>query len=128
MVNCQSMAAETRNDLDLIYAALSDPSRRSILSRLREGEATVGEVAAPLGMAAPSVSKHLKVLERAGLIQRRVEGRTHHLSLRRDGLRGASEWLDFYRSFWEGGVDRLSSLATELERQRPEPSPGARSR
>jgi len=120
------MPVSTEATLDVLFSALSDPSRRAILRRLAEGEATVGEVAAPLRMAAPSVSKHLKVLESAGLIQRRVEGRTHHLSLRPEPLRTASEWLAFYRSFWEGGVDRLAELAAELETPRPRAKKPAR--
>jgi DNA-binding transcriptional ArsR family regulator len=110
------MTAKTDEQLDRLFSALADPSRRTILLKLAEGEATVGQVAAPLRMAAPSVSKHLKVLETAGLIQRRVEGRTHHLSLRPAALRTASEWLTYYRPFWEEGVDRLADLAAELDR------------
>lgn len=109
------MATKTEQRLDALFSALADPSRRAILRRLAEGEATVGQVAAPLKMAAPSVSKHLKVLENAGLIERRVDGRTHHLSLRPTALRTASEWLAHYRPFWEEGVDRLSALAADLE-------------
>jgi DNA-binding transcriptional ArsR family regulator len=110
------MTTKTDEQLDRLFSALADPSRRQILLRLADGEATVGQVAAPLRMAAPSVSKHLKVLETAGLIQRRVEGRTHHLSLRPAALRTASEWLMHYRPFWEEGVDRLADLAAELDR------------
>lgn len=103
--------------LDRAYGALADPARRSILRRLAHGEATVGDVAAPLDMALPSVSKHIKVLERAGLIGRRVEGRRHFLHLEPRALRTAEEWLGFYRPFWEGGADKLSSLVEELERE-----------
>lgn len=110
-----SMPTRTDEKLDAVFSALADPSRRSILLRLAEGEATVGQVAAPLKMAPPSVSKHLKVLETAGLIGRRVEGRTHHLSLKPGALRTASDWLAHYRRFWEEGADRLSNLAAELE-------------
>jgi len=113
------MHAATDMKLDVLFSALADPSRRAILRRLADGEATVGEVAAPLRMAAPSVSKHLKVLERAGLITRRVEGRMHHLSLRPEPLRTASDWLSFYRGFWEGGADRLAELAADLESAAP---------
>ena len=78
------MATKSEARLDLIYSALSDPSRRLILQRLSQGEATVGDVSAPLRVSAPSVSKHLKVLEHAGLIGRRVEGRKHYLFLKAD--------------------------------------------
>jgi DNA-binding transcriptional ArsR family regulator len=105
--------------LDDVFGALADPSRRAILHRLAAGEATVGEVAEPLDMALPSVSKHVRILERSGLIQRRVEGRRHWLRLRPDGLRTAGELLDFYRPFWEASVDRLASLTEELARQGP---------
>lgn len=100
--------------LDEIFGALADPSRRAILARLMAGEATVGEVAEPLRMAPPSVSKHVRVLERAGLIERRVLGRQHWLRLRPGGLSTAGTYIDFYRPFWEASVDRLADLTTEL--------------
>jgi DNA-binding transcriptional ArsR family regulator len=111
------MGNEPTEVLDRVYAALSDPARRSIVRRLARGEATVGEVAKPLDMALPSVSKHIKVLERAGLVARRVEGRRHFLRLEPNALRTAGEWLSFYRPFWEGGADRLSALVAELDEQ-----------
>lgn len=100
--------------LDHVFSALSDPTRRAILARLVVGEATVGDVAAPLKMALPSVSKHVRLLERSGLISRRVDGRRHWLSLSPDGLRTAGDYLDFYRPFWSQGVDRLAELTGEL--------------
>lgn len=103
--------------LDGVFGALADPSRRAILARLAKGEATVGDVAAPLDMALPSVSKHVRILERSGLIERRVDGRRHWLRLRPDGLRTAGDYLDFYRPFWEASVDRLADLTGELIRQ-----------
>ena len=102
--------------LDRVYGALSDPTRRAILVRLADGQATVGEVAAPLEMALPSVSKHVKILERAGLISRRVEGRRHWLRLEPAALHTADEWMAFYRPFWKASVDRLAEVAAELER------------
>jgi DNA-binding transcriptional ArsR family regulator len=109
--------------LDGVFGALADPSRRAILARLATGEATVGDVAAPLNMALPSVSKHVRVLERSGLIERRVEGRRHWLRLRPEGLRSAADLLDFYRPFWDASVDRLADLTAELAAQ---PSGGPR--
>jgi len=100
--------------LDGVFNALADPSRRAILAQLATGEATVGDVAAPLDMALPSVSKHVRILERSGLIERRVDGRRHWLRLRPDGMRTAGEYLDFYRPFWEASVDRLTHLTVEL--------------
>ncbi len=111
--------------LDDVFGALADPSRRAILARLAQGEATVGDVAAPLNMALPSVSKHVRILERSGLIQRRVEGRRHWLRLRPDGLRTAGELLDFYRPFWEASVDRLALLTEELAGLAPSTRTGA---
>lgn len=96
--------------LDDVFYALSDPTRREILGRLTEGEATVKEIAGPFNMSLPAVSKHLKVLERAGLLVRQVDGRTHRMRLQPDGLKTASEWVDHYRRFWEVQFDRLSAF------------------
>jgi DNA-binding transcriptional ArsR family regulator len=104
--------------LDVVFAALADPNRRAILQRLARGEASVGEVAAPLGLAAPTVTKHLKALERAGLITRRIEGRTHHLSLDPAGFRSAAEFLASYERFWQLSLGRLKDLVAELARER----------
>jgi DNA-binding transcriptional ArsR family regulator len=100
--------------LDRVFGALADSTRRAILAQLAGGEATVGDVAEPLRMALPSVSKHIRVLERSGLIARRVEGRRHWLRLSPEGLRTAADFIDFYRPFWEQSVDRLAALTTEL--------------
>ncbi len=94
--------------LTAAFSALADPTRRAVLERLSEGEATVGELAAPLQMSLPAVSKHLKVMERAGLLQRRREGRRHIMSLDAGPMSAATEWLDHYRRFWEGNFDRLA--------------------
>ena len=96
--------------LDLIFAALADATRRSIIEQLRKGEATVGEVAAPHAMSLPAVSKHLRVLEDAGLLRRRVEGRTHLLTVNAKPLAQATDWLERQRKFWEGSFDRLATL------------------
>ena len=93
--------------LDRTFAALADPTRRAILDRLSAGEATVNELAKPFPISTQAVSKHLAVLERAGLIER---GRTAQLRpsrLRGNALRDAARWLDSYRDFWEGGADRM---------------------
>jgi len=103
-----------QRSLDGIFGALADPSRRAILAQLASGEATVGEVAEPLAMALPSVSKHVAILERAGLIDRRVDGRRHWLRLRADGLRTVNEYVEFYRPFWEASMDRLAGLTAAL--------------
>ena len=98
--------------LDHTFSALSDPTRRAILARLAQGGATVTELARPFDMSLPAVSKHLRVLENAGLMSRRREGRIHHCRLVGEPLQGAADWLEFYRSFWE---TRLESLADYLE-------------
>lgn len=99
--------------LDLIFAALADATRRAIIEQLRKGEATVSEVAAPHDMSLPAVSKHLRVLEDAGLLRRRVEGRTHLLTVNAKPLAQATDWLERQRKFWEGSFDRLATLLEE---------------
>lgn len=105
-------------ELDTVFAALSDPTRRAIVETLARGEATVGALAEPHEMALPSISKHLKVLERAGLINRRVEGRQHWLRLAPEGFRTAAEWFTHYEQFWSESVDRLERLLTQIEDQK----------
>lgn len=104
--------------LDAVFFALSDSTRRAILERLTEGEATVGTVAEPHDMAMPSISKHVKVLERAGLITRRVAGREHWLRLAPEGFASPAEWFSHYQEFWSASVDRLQRLVQELEDER----------
>jgi DNA-binding transcriptional ArsR family regulator len=95
------------DQLSETFAALADPSRRAILARLADGEATVSELAEPLPMTAQAVGKHLRVLERAGLIERRRTAQRRPSRLRAVGLKDAAEWLETYRAFWEGGFDRM---------------------
>ncbi len=104
------MVNQETERLDDVFYALSDPTRREILGRLAAGEATVKELATPFDMSLPAVSKHLKVLERAGLLVRQVDGRTHRMRLQPDGLKTASEWVDHYKRFWEVQLDRLSAF------------------
>ena len=93
--------------LSATFAALADPTRRAILARLIEGEATVNELAEPFPMSAQAVGKHLRVLERAGLIERRRSAQLRPSRLRAVALKDAADWLDGYRRFWEAGFDRL---------------------
>ena len=93
--------------LDRTLAAIADPTRRAILARLAEGETRVTELAAPFAMSLNAVSKHVRVLEQAGLVHRRVEGRVHNLSLDSRPLAEASAWIDGYRRFWEARLDSL---------------------
>jgi DNA-binding transcriptional ArsR family regulator len=97
------------DQFDLTFAALADPTRRAILLRLARGAATVGELAAPFDMAQPSISKHLKVLERAGLISRGREAQTRPCRLETAPLREAAHWIDAYRNLWEDSFNRLDA-------------------
>ncbi len=101
--------------LDQIFSALSDPTRRAILLRLTDGEATVSEVAEPFEMTAPAISKHLRVLEEAGLITRRKDGRTHYLHLNASTLKDAADWLAHYKAFWETQIDSLERYLQETD-------------
>jgi DNA-binding transcriptional ArsR family regulator len=96
------------DQLSATFAALADPTRRAILARLMDGEATVNELAAPFPISAQAVGKHLRVLERAGLIERRRNGQLRPSRLRAVALKEAAEWFDGYRAFWEAGFDRMS--------------------
>jgi DNA-binding transcriptional ArsR family regulator len=103
--------------LDRTFAALADPTRRAVLARLRKGPATVSQVAQPIEMSLYGVSKHVKVLERAGLVEREVRGREHFLSLSAENLERAAEFTERYRAFWEA---RLDSLAKHVEEKHVE--------
>ncbi len=96
--------------LDPVFAALADPTRRAILARLFEGEATVTEVAEPFTTSLPAVSRHIRVLEVAGLVARRREGRIHHLHLVASPLKNAAEWLERYHQFWETQFNSLEQF------------------
>jgi DNA-binding transcriptional ArsR family regulator len=102
--------------LSAVFSALADPTRRAILARLIEGDATVAEIAAPFNMSQPAISRHLKVLEQAGLISRhrRRTARLSHLEAGR--LEEASQWLDRYREFWDERYERLDALLETLQK------------
>ena len=102
------------DQLSLIFGALADPTRRAILARLAEGEATVNELAEPFAMTLPAVSKHLKVLERAGLISRGQQAQWRPCRLEAQSLREASDWVDRYRRFWESSYDKLDAHLRNL--------------
>lgn len=99
--------------LDLLFRALGDRTRRKLIARLADGPATVTELAEPFAMSLPAISRHIRVLERAGLVARRIEGRVHHCALDPQGLGTAEAWLGQYRRFWEG---QLRALARYVER------------
>lgn len=101
--------------LDATFAALADPTRRAILARLATGEASVKELAEPFAMSQPAISKHLKVLERAGLISRGRDAQRRPRQLRGQPLAAAHDWLTQYRQFWEGSFERLDTLLDEMK-------------
>jgi DNA-binding transcriptional ArsR family regulator len=102
-------------NLDATFAALADPTRRAILARLATGEATVNELAAPFAMSQPAISKHLKVLERAGLISRGREAQRRPRKLEPRPLTEATDWIDRYRRIWEANYKRLDAVLQELK-------------
>ena len=99
-----------RGRLDTVFGALADPTRRTILERLTEGEATVGELAEPFDVSLPAISRHLRVLADAGLISRRRDGRLQRCRLVEDPLRDAIAWIVHYGAFWEERLDSLEAL------------------
>jgi len=101
-----------QRQLDRTFAALADPTRRAILERLTRGDITVGELARPFRVSRPAISKHLRVLERAGLVRRERQGRVSRLELDAQAMRTASEWMERYRVFW---TNRLADLKRYVE-------------
>ena len=111
--------------LDATFAALADPTRRAILARLASGEASVTELAKPFAMTQPAISKHLKVLEHAGLISRGRDAQRRPCRIEGQPLAAATSWLERYREFWEGSFQRLDALLEEMKTD--EQNRGARS-
>jgi DNA-binding transcriptional ArsR family regulator len=105
------------DQLSTTFAALADPTRRAILGRLARGETSVGELAAPFKMSLPAISKHLKVLERAGLVARTREAQWRPCKLRAKPLKEVANWLEKYRQFWEEQFDRLDDCLKELQQK-----------
>jgi DNA-binding transcriptional ArsR family regulator len=103
--------------LSTTFAALADPTRRAILARLAAGESSVGELARPFKMSLPGISKHLKVLERAGLIARGKEAQWRPCRLKAAPLKSVSDWIEHYRRFWEESFDRLDDYLHELQKK-----------
>jgi DNA-binding transcriptional ArsR family regulator len=103
--------------LDATFAALADPTRRAILARLAKGDASVMELAAPFAMSQPAISKHLKVLERAGLISRGRDAQRRPCRLAATPLRDANQWIERYREFWEASFDALDDVLEDLKQQ-----------
>ncbi len=109
MVKCLS------RQLDRTFGALADPTRRRILQQLSKGDSCVTELARPYAMSLPAISKHLRVLEKAGLICRRRNGRVHRMNLEAAPMKDASQWIEEYRRFWEESFDRLGEYLKELQ-------------
>lgn len=107
------------DQLSQTFSALADPTRRAILARLATGATTVGDLARPFDMSLPAVSRHLKVLTEAGLIERHTEAQWRRCELRGEGLRAAADWIEFYRQFWEQQFTRLDAF---LQRTAPAPA------
>jgi DNA-binding transcriptional ArsR family regulator len=111
MVKCSPQS------LNRTFGALADPTRRRILEHLAHGELCVTDLARPYTMSLPAVSKHLRVLERAGLVRRRRRGRRHSLKLEAKPMQQASQWMEEYRRFWEESFDRLDEYLKQLQTQ-----------
>jgi len=108
------------DQLSVVFGALADPTRRAILARLAEGDATVNELAAPFTMTLPAISKHLKVLERAGLISRGREAQWRPCKLEAESLREAGEWVDRYKQFWDSSYDKLDAHLRRMMKGSPD--------
>ena len=102
------------------FAALADPTRRAILARLCEGEASVNDLAQPFDMSLPAVSKHLKVLEKAGLISRGREAQWRPARLEPTGMKGVADWLEHYRRYWDASFDRLDAYLKKIQKGDPD--------
>jgi DNA-binding transcriptional ArsR family regulator len=118
-------SSQPRHDpLSATFAALADPTRRAILARLSSGEATVGELAAPFDLSLPAISKHLKVLQRSGLVEQGRQAQWRPCRLRPEPLRDVADWVGQYRRFWEASFDRLDDYLRELQaKERGDPGP-----
>jgi len=112
--------------LSATLSALADPTRRAILARLAGGEATVNEIAAPFAISLPAVSRHLKVLEAAGLISRGREAQWRPCRLQARGLKDVDDWLERYRRFWDERFDRMAEVIAELKKQEKQEPPDER--
>jgi DNA-binding transcriptional ArsR family regulator len=111
------MTTAAVEQLDRVFAALADHTRRAILARLADGQATVNELVAPFALSQPTISKHLKVLERAGLVSRGRDAQYRPVRLQAAPLAGAAQWLGDYRRFWEESLDQLEDYVRGLQRK-----------
>ncbi len=105
----------TPQTLDATFAALADPTRRAILARLATGEATINELAAPFSISQPAITKHVKVLERAGLVTRRIDAQRRPVKLKAEPMKAAANWIEDYRKFWEARFEALDAVLDEMK-------------
>ncbi|WP_298859156.1 metalloregulator ArsR/SmtB family transcription factor [uncultured Gimesia sp.] len=112
------MVNSRTQQLDETFFALSDPTRRAIIARLADGDSTVAELSEPFHVSAPAISKHLKVLERAGLLTRDRDGRTRRCHLIPEPLKEAAEWVEKYQDFWEGKLDQLAKYLEQNKQEK----------
>src|SRR6266700_5206062 len=112
------MVKYSARTLDKTFAALADPTRRQILAHLARGDRRVTDLARPHDMSLPAVSKHLRVLEKAGLLRRRRHGRVHEMQLDAKPLKQAAQWVEEYRKFWEGSLDRLAEYLEKTNKKK----------
>ncbi len=110
------MVNYSSDTLDFVFSALSDPTRRAILQHLAQKDAYVTELAEPFDISLPAISKHLRILETAGLLQRRKEGRSHRIRLNVEPFNEAIAWLEYYRKFWESRLDSLEQFLKKSQR------------
>lgn len=113
------MVEDESDRLDAVFASLADPTRRTLLQRLGDGPLSVGELAAPLAMSLAAASKHIQVLERAGLIRREVQGRVHLCRLDARPLHAGLEWIRHYQQFWERSLDALAEQLAAEDARKP---------
>jgi DNA-binding transcriptional ArsR family regulator len=104
--------------LDRVFGALADPTRRRIVERLSRRSLTIGEIAAEFEISQPAISKHVRVLEDSGLLERRIEGRVHHCALSPAAMDSASKWIDKQRAYWTSSLDRLDDLLAKTPKKR----------
>jgi DNA-binding transcriptional ArsR family regulator len=102
--------------LNLVFSALSDPTRRAMLLKLTEQEHSITELSAPFNISKSAVTKHIKVLEKAGLLKRTIDGRVHHCRIKVEPLHAASDWMAFYQKFWHNKLDALDSYLTSANK------------
>ena len=112
----QSGYTKSQPNLDTIFSALADPTRRAILSRLMQGRASVNEIAAPFAMSQPAVSRHLKVLEHAGLVEREIDEQRRPARLNARHMAAAVDWLNEFKAFWGGSFDQLDKVLIDMKR------------